>query len=410
VASGWGAEGAEPAEPAGRTRGRQARGIRNDARILDAAIATIVALGVDSFGLRDVAARAGLTYGALYGRYANVAELLADLWEHRLADELARLAEGAAASARAPEDAAALRELLRATPERRVMIEVGIAAARVDDLADVVPESAARVLAAVGIGPEADPASASGTLGRLALAIGSIAETPPDAGLGGDAGTLIGWMRAIGAPASEAVARRAIRVPLPRFVIPDDPRREALLNGTLRVVGRSGLRGATLRRIGRASGYAHTAVYQVYGSLDALLVDLVRAVAEDGRRADPTPGRYTRLEDGAARVAAVCHPESRIRRRLILEFHLGAAHDPRLAELLGEADAETYRAIADLLAPADPRARESILLLRRANRALQLGVAFLEETAGAIPAAGAGAFYGGLKAGALAAAGVPEGR
>ncbi len=406
----WGVEAGEPAEPAGRTRGRQARGIRNDARILDAAVATIAAQGVDSFGLRDVAARAGLTYGALYGRYANVAELLADLWDHRLAGELARLAEGAAASARVPEDAAALGELLRATPERRVMIETGIAAARVDELADVVPESAARVLTGVGIGPESDPGALSATLGRLALAIGSIAETPPDAGLADDAATLIGWMRASDIPGSGATPVKALRVPLPRFAMPDDLRREALLNGTLRVVARSGLRGATLRRIGRASGYAHTAVYQVYGNLDALLVDLVRAVAEDGRRADPTPGRYTRPEDGAARVAAVCDPDGRVRRRLILEFHLGATHDPRLAELLGQADADTYRAIADLLAPDDPPAREAILLLRRANRALQLGLAFLEETAGSIPGAGAGAFYAGLKAGAMAAAGIPEGR
>ncbi len=397
-----------------RVRGRQQRGLLTDDRILDAAVATVARLGADHAGLRDVAGDAGLTYGALYARYGNVSELLADLWERRAAAELRVLAEGAATFRAGAEDAAdRLAALMGATPGRRVLADLLAVTARVDDLADVVPTSAESIIHAAGLLPD-DPGTGSAPdvlgLGILGLALGSIAQAPIDGGRAGDAAELVAWLR--------AGAGKAWTEPLPELPATAEPRlpplpdlrRARLLDATLRVVARSGVQGATLRRISRASGYAHTAVYQEYGSLHALVADLVEVVAGSARVPDRTPGRYTDPAIGAARIVALLSPAGRTRRRLIIEFALAAAHDPDLARRTAAADAEAYRAIAELLVPDDPGRRGPIVVLRGVMRELQLGLALLEETAGGLAGIDWRPAYGVLKAGALAAAGVAEGR
>ncbi|MFO1541019.1 MAG: TetR family transcriptional regulator, partial [Chloroflexota bacterium] len=183
-----------------RVRARQLRGLRTDDRILDAAVVTVAELGADRAGLRDVAAGAGLTYGALYARYGNVAELLADLWERRAVGTLRALAEAAATFRPTAEDAPErLHTILGADPARRTLVDLLGMAARVDDLADVVPSSAASVLRGAGLLP--DPAEAGGLpdvlgLGILGLALGSIAQGPIDGGRGGDAAAIAAWLRA----------------------------------------------------------------------------------------------------------------------------------------------------------------------------------------------------------------------
>ncbi|MFO1539270.1 MAG: hypothetical protein ACKOTZ_02325, partial [Chloroflexota bacterium] len=218
------------------------------------------------------------------------------------------------------------------------------------------------------------------------------------------------WLRA-GAgqpdPAPLPVLASAAELRLP--AIPD-LRRARLLEATLRVVARSGVAGATLRRISRASGYAHTAVYQEYGYLHALIVDLVAVVAGAARVPDRTPGRYTDPAGGAARVVALLSPAGRTRRRLLIEFVLAAAHDPELAAGMAAADADAYRAIAELLAPDDPDRRAPIVRLRATVRDLQVGLALLEESAGGLAGIDWRPIYTPLKRAALAEAAVPEGR
>ena len=84
-------------------RPRRARGLSNDQKIFDSAIALIVEKGVDGFGAREVAALTGLTHGAVYGRYTGVNELFADLWERRLASTFREIARIAAEIGAAPQ-------------------------------------------------------------------------------------------------------------------------------------------------------------------------------------------------------------------------------------------------------------------------------------------------------------------
>ena len=62
------------------SRRRSLSSQQNDVKILDAALREVDAVGVDGLGMTSVARRAGLTTGALYGRYESSGEVAAALW------------------------------------------------------------------------------------------------------------------------------------------------------------------------------------------------------------------------------------------------------------------------------------------------------------------------------------------
>lgn len=368
----------------GRTRGRTARGLENDRRILDAAIPVIAGKGVDRMTLRDVAAEAGLTYGALYGRYENVADLLADLWAQRLDAELRAMAAVTADLLAGRDDAAAARSLMATTPARIAVVETLIACPRVADLGDVVPAAVAR--AVDGAGLRSVPGGPSAGIGLLALALGSAAHGPIDGTLEADAPAIVARFRAVAAsadPSTPATAGAAASSPdaeppaVARFAMPGEPQRELLLNAALGVVARSGLAHATLRRISRASGYSHIAVYTTYGSLDALIVDLVQTVATTQPPADRLLERVTAVEVLAARLTGWTRPEATGARRLMAEFLLGALADRRLGGMIAAADAARYAAVAALIAPAGTAPHAAVLRAKVALRDTLLGLAVL---------------------------------
>lgn len=400
---------ADPRGAPAPARIRRASGLANDERILDAAIEAVAATGADALSLRDVAARAGFTYGALYGRYGNAADLLADLWERRLEAELGRLvADCLATRDRAPARTAG--GLFRPTPVRRALVETMIVSSRVDDLADVVPDGTRTILddaELLPLGPT--DAARARDLTLVALALGSIAHGPLDGPFESLAGVAIGWLQADGAwsgPAPEPARPAGVT-----FLSPDDPEdREALLlDATLRVIARSGFAGATLRRIGRATGRTSRIVYHAYGSHHRLLHEIIRRVAETSRQASTAPGAYTDPVLHSARVAGLIGVGGRTRRRLLLEFNLGALHDATSGALVVDADAAGYAARADRLAPPGTAAHASVVALMRALRNAQFGLALLADTAGGLESGDWRHGPGALMRGGLAEAGVREG-
>jgi AcrR family transcriptional regulator len=60
-------------------------------KLLDCAVAEILAVGPDQIGFTSVARRAGMSTGALYARYENVDELLLEVWLQRGLPALRRL-------------------------------------------------------------------------------------------------------------------------------------------------------------------------------------------------------------------------------------------------------------------------------------------------------------------------------
>ncbi|MSX21320.1 MAG: TetR family transcriptional regulator, partial [Actinobacteria bacterium] len=65
-------------------RTRRDRVALNDERILDAAVVVLDLFGIDGLSARRVAEQAGLSTGAIYGRFENTDELLVEVWNRRL--------------------------------------------------------------------------------------------------------------------------------------------------------------------------------------------------------------------------------------------------------------------------------------------------------------------------------------
>ncbi len=400
-----------------RVQTRRAESRIIDERIVDAAIACVDARGADGVGVADVCRAVELTKGAFYARYQDLPELLADLWTRQGAGIVDALAHEAArlATTWPTLDPGRLAGLFRSTPERRVAVELLAVTSRIDELRDMVPSSVGTSLRVAGLMDPDGSGSNTVGLGLLALGLGSIAYGRVGGSLEGDAPAIAGWLgvggkRAWTTPPLSPTPRLDIRfAPIdPDVVLTDrELRRLRLLDAAVAVVARSGVGHATFRRISRASGYPHTAVYQEYGGLPELLLDLVRTFAAATLQGMTDRRPYTDPDLEGALIAGGMAPGGRMIRRLTLEFLL-ARHDPVMADVAARADDAIYAAIATLLAGPDGPGHDIIVRYRYAHRAFTTGLAAIEESVGGMAGIDWRPVLGALQVGALAAAGVPD--
>lgn len=363
--------------PPVRQRARTTRAVENDERILSAATALIVEQGVDAFGLRDVAAAAGLTYGALYGRYDNLAELLTDLWCRRLGAQIERLIDVAGAAVTTgslpPID---LAWVTSPPPELTAAVRLCAVTPRIDELGDVVPVQIESWLTRA----RASSGSTEGAvlLGVVALLIGAVfaggvhddGDRPVRAAARWMHDGNSSWVPMDG-PTPAPVVR-----PRHQFGV-DDLLLDGILQATMDVVARSGMRQTTLKRIGRVAGCAPSSVYAYYGARDDLLVDLVtRSVWH--ARAGLSECVLAPVPVAAALVAGVVRPEARRHRRMSVEVVLAACHDHRLAAVLEEADRSALAEAAGGLVP-DPSILPQAVTVLTAARDMGLGVELLAD-------------------------------
>lgn len=124
--------------PRGR---RTAKAKANDATIRAAAIEVMIDSGWDAMTFSEVARRAKLTVGAVYGRAESKSELGADLWTSTLhpalSVHLADLTDSIAA-AKAPGVMSALESWSRPSGALQAAVALSIAALFDDDLREVI--------------------------------------------------------------------------------------------------------------------------------------------------------------------------------------------------------------------------------------------------------------------------------
>ncbi|MCA1843500.1 MAG: TetR/AcrR family transcriptional regulator [Actinobacteria bacterium] len=110
-------------------------------RLLAAATAVFAEQGYDGARVQEIARRAGLTTGAIYGRFRDKAELLMEAISARSADELDELITPDRPARSARDVLSAMgRELMAAPPTERgaLLIEALVAARRDGDVAAMV--------------------------------------------------------------------------------------------------------------------------------------------------------------------------------------------------------------------------------------------------------------------------------
>ena len=277
------------------SRRRSLSSQENDERLLEAALDEIAAVGVDGLGMSGVARRAGLTTGALYGRYENVNELAAAVWTARVRD-----AHFAFLDCRGPRPRRQRRSRSRSTDfaararapppaPRSPRIELLATAHRIDELDEVVDPRRRGVVE--GVGARRPEAHRRLRRAQVLFTIGSLwgvllhaipRERPAD------------WERVftdVGRSYARPTGRRSALASSPnprgRYAPTSaTPAQNALIDSVLAITARVGFERATASRIARRANLTSGAIYARYQTKDELLAHAIEVLLAQrlGRR------------------------------------------------------------------------------------------------------------------------------
>ncbi len=344
------------AEPEGATR-RRADALRNDDLITSAAVSVISSRGWDVATVEGIADVAGLTYGAIYGRFANKADLGLALWESAVGRDfvrqLAELAENLATTS--DKVVAQLTEFARPTPAQSCGLEL-ILASFFDSELETIREEISEVIdtkidTARDSGGRAHAAATAASMG-LALGLMMVHTRPWVANLDlSDAlrrrtNSLMNPTTARDIPAS-----RADYLHFDPFNTGDN-RLDAVFSATAWEVGERGFVRATISRICRRAGVSSGFVYGRFPGKFELVLAVFRAQLAFGFDSlNNFMGELT-AKFGAVVTEAVAwreymEPNLERKRNFTIELNRLATHDTSVRTTLIE---EEQRVLNDLVA------------------------------------------------------------
>lgn len=390
-----------PADPArlpavsSSTRRRSQSTQKNDARILDAATREIQVVGVDRLGMTAVARRAGLTTGALYGRYESGGELAAAVWTARARDRHFALLDPAIAALVDGDETVALDHLLRelSSPRKETMValELLAAARRVDELEEIVLSDARQWLADWGAGPRTRRRRRRAqVIFTVATIWGVLLHSGP------------GRLRLDWRPLFLRLAwsfAQPYREPSDRLVLDDvqsvhaqtsDPVEDALIDAVAAIVARVGLERATASRIARRAGLTPGAIYGRYATKEDLLdqaieVLLARRFTDDLAGVDSV---ITAAEPGSATarlVAGYLSPARRDWRQFRIEAHLAALSHPGVAATLNRVQETAKGDYLTAIGARTPKERRELDIFARSAQLIPVGLAFADLLIPGVP-------------------------
>ena len=303
--------------------------MRNNARILDAALLIADEVGWSAMTLASVAQRAGLSRQAAVSRYRDRSELAADLWTTRLAPPLA---DALAALTVTPTDVAALREafvpFVQPDQQMRAAAELLVVARYDRAVADAIQAT---------IGPRLDEwlsaqerrltrAQAAQYGYLFCQAFGFLMQSrrflidPADLD-----GELAGLKRALQEPGKprKLPADSLDYIGRPVEFGTGDPELEGLLRATLTEVGERGYEAATLDSIARAAGCTQGLIFSRYQSKQQMFHDA----------SDRMMGTAVNAGNDFWRSVAQTHSEGIAQATQMRELMLPAHRAPRTVNL-----------------------------------------------------------------------------
>jgi AcrR family transcriptional regulator len=364
-------------------RARRSSAVANDERILDAAMEMAAEVGLDALTMSGVARLSGFTSGAMYSRYEYREELLADMWERRCFPALKELIERAATYRREP-----------ITPERRadfiasswtptaavtLGVEMCLIAHRVPELNEIIPQAVLECLDDVGLVAHGGPLSAERSVDLVMVAgvLGYVVLHPFAQELVGDVERAVrvteeSAIEQVGPPPPPMAASQ--RLAFER----DDSIRNDLLEAAQVVVARSGVKRATLSRIGRVARLASATVYGHYADRNELIADILRIAQVSNNDTDTRLDSFGDPLAMAAAMSGWLQPDAMVRRRLNQETLIAAWHDPAIATVFVEEERRSMQRVADTF-PEGLIDSSTVLLFQRLSLLSVNGTAILVE-------------------------------
>ncbi len=391
--------GPTEARPIGETgalaRRRSASSQLNDALILDAGLHEIEDIGVDRLAMSAVARRAGLTTGALYGRYESGAELAAAVWTIRVRDRHFDLLDRAIAMLVDRSMPLDLDDLLAelAAPSTETMIALDLlgTARRIDELEEVVLADVHEWLTRWGAGERSRRRRRRAqVIYTLATIWGILLHRGPGRRRVNWSGTLLPLYSSFALDYDDPPDRL---VPIDATVVraqTDDPVEDALIDAVAAIVSRVGLERATGSRIARRAGLTSGAIYGRYETKEALLehaIDslLARRLTDDLGSVDEVlvasdPGGVT-----AQIVAGYLGPARSDWRRFRIEAHLAARTHAHVAATLDRVQEDGKRDYLSTLGARTAKERRELDIVARTAQLTPVGLAFADLLVPGVP-------------------------
>jgi AcrR family transcriptional regulator len=377
------------------TRRRSVSSQRNDDLLLDAGSAEIVAVGVDRLGMSAVARRAGLTTGALYSRYENVAELAAAVWTSRVRDQHRALLDIAIGALVERDPSVALDHLLdelrSPSPSTLLALEFLATARRIDELEEVVLVDVREWLADWHAGPRSrDLRRRAQVIFTLAAVWGVVLhEMPSRRELDWSEVTKsLRWSfkQPYAEPSQPLVPDRVG----PVLADTGDVSQNALIDSVATIVARVGFERASATRIARRAGLTAGSIYARYRTKEDLLQHAVEILLTRRFTDDFTSNSYTisAADPGSATASVVGGYLSAPRRewrRFRIEAQLAARHRRQLALTLDDIQEAAIGGYLDFLGAKTAEERRALDIIARFAQVIPLGLAFVDLVAPGIP-------------------------
>jgi AcrR family transcriptional regulator len=373
-------------------RRRSASSQENDERLLDAALDEIASVGIDRLGMSSVARRAGLTTGALYGRYENVNELAAEVWTRRVRDAHFEFLDRAVRCLVDGETSIELTEVATelSAPTRATVaaLELLATARRIDELDEIVGPDIELWLGEWGAAPRSrDGRRRAQVLFTLGSLWGVLIHTIPRA-------HPVDW------PAVLAVVGQSFAKPYTdpasRFT-PErtsgvraetgDRSESALIDSVSTIAARVGFERATTSRIARRAGFTSGAIYARYRAKDELLthavdVLLAKRLSDDLAANQETYFRAPNLGAATARiVGGYLTPARREWRHFRIEAQLASRHRPNLSATLDRIQEDAIKEYLIALGANSEAEQRALDGLARFAQVVPLGLAFVDLVA-----------------------------
>lgn len=325
-----------------RGRVRQERSLRNDRRILTAAIDVIANEGYSGLSLTEVARCAGLSIRPVRDRFPDRFALASAIWADGVSPPLVASLESLVTAAQEADEEsllAALQSLTVPDMRLRVATELLIVSTHDAPTAELVAADLGRQLAR-WLNPRgrggSTAAAARGYV--LMLAFGLILESwRADASRIVLDGEVAALCRALRAPTRlrSLPTQSAVHLDASPLLDTGDPAWDAMLASTLEQVGRKGYDKATVEAIANEAGYSQTVLFSRYPTKRDAFLDATRrmfAASTDLNRAYQLR-MAARSSPGIAEAVMLreyMKPGRELARIVGLEQYRLAWHDPEM--------------------------------------------------------------------------------
>lgn len=297
----------------------------------------IAGSGIDKISMSEIARRAGLTTGALYGRFETIDDLVIDCWQHELSEAMFRSLETLRQEFLECSLSASVDTWQGITSRTTAALQIMVASRR----SPVLSEGIERDLREWekkwdlhrGAAPTARMRSSIATALVLARLLTPYLKLDHEQW---------GRMARVIASALETSTSRTVEYPDAGMVVTasgTDQLHCDLVNSTMEVIARSGFEGSSLSRIARKATCTTGAVYSRFESKSELLVDAIEIlVASAARVSSRLVIEGAGAHDLSTSVARMFHmalaPERRVWNNFRLEVYLAASWEPSIRRCL----------------------------------------------------------------------------